>query len=114
MKEIIDVKFKILWYIKFLEFMEMWEEIEYKKIDCIKCYFCRYRNRIYIGDNDCAKDSKYHIRLNDYILHYKHISNEIDFDELTEFSKYLEETYGFLPKGENLNEYLYKLAIINK
>lgn len=113
MKELIDIKFKILWYIKFLEFMEMWEEIEYKELLYNKCYFCIHRNKIYIRDNELnSEDSKYNRKLSDFILNYKHISNKIDLNELTEFSKYLEETYSFLPKWKELNEYLYKLAVI--
>lgn len=92
MKELIDVKFKLLWYIKFLEYMNMDKEvnvfIEYSEDNCIYLY------------GHMAQS------LTDQVLENTHL------EELILISKELEETYEFLPKWKDLNEYLYKLAII--
>jgi len=112
MKELIDVRFKILWYIKFLEYMGLWEEIDFKyemnknrgiyEINNIK-----YHNWKMYGF--CREDVGF-----DYIdTLSEFIQRENIGEALTEFSKYLEETYDFLPRWKDLNEYLYKLAIIN-
>ena len=117
MKELIDVRFKILGYIKFLEYMRMWEEIDflYSQQDCYyyKLDNCRYnlpykwiKEKLFVHYKE-GTDTMYQFTLEEYIL------DQIDTKPLEEFSEYLEKTYDFLPRWEELNEYLYKLAIIN-
>lgn len=117
MKEIIDLKFKIVGYIKFLEFMWMWEEIKLHNMLPYDVYMCdSWFLKIEWSDR-YKKGSEYNRKLSDYIIQekcfdYYHRTEERTIQILTEFSKQLEELYSFLPKWEELNEYLYKLAVI--
>jgi len=112
MNELIDVRFKILGYIKFLEYMRLWEEIDFK-------YEMNKNRRIYDINNIKYYNWKMYvfcregISFNHTDILSEFIQSENKVKMLNEFSKYLEETYDFLPKWKDLNEYLYKLAIIN-
>ena len=102
MKELIDVKFKILWYIKFLEYMRMWTEakLELKLWDKSEYTLTNFK---YIWGKLCVF---WGIEFDLFVRH------ETKDEHLPIVLGFLEENYKFLPKWKDLNEYLYKLAVI--
>lgn len=102
MKDLINIKFKILWYIKFLEFMGMgtdaklklklWNNLEYS-----------LTNFEYIWNKLCIF----------WMIEFDFfVKNEAKNEHLPIILEFLEDNYSFLPKWKELNEYLYKLAVI--
>lgn len=102
MKELIDVKFKILWYIKFLEYMRMWTDAELI-LNLWENSEYLLTNFKYIWDKLCV------FRMIEFDFF---VRNETKDEHLLIILNFLEENYTFLPKWEELNEYLYKLAVI--